>query len=343
MRVIQRRPRASRTCSTSKPVTAAALSGRKVTGSISTPSRPDRLARHAASRSCSVRTGRAWARLPVAGLGFHQPPDQRRDQHGIVGVLADVGDAHLDGRVVLGQPGVEVHHAGIQQCPGVDHLPYRGLVRFCRPELAGRAGTRPAAPRLVAEARVGAVHALPERGVGAQRQQRRQPRLDPVEHGDALFGRRDPDVHVAPAGELFVRGQPEGHGHRLVAARRHDLRMHCHRRGAERGNGNARPGGRGRGRGPAPAQFAAELVERVAGPGVDLQLLLLQLEFERLHRVRLARRGLISTGLARARLRRAPAGRPDDGAGQGPWAAGAGLDDQEFFLHPDAAHGSPFR
>ena len=81
----------------------------------------------------------------------------------------------------------------------------------------------------------------------------------------------------------------------------------------------------------------------MAGPGIDLQLLLLQLEFERLHCVRLARRGLISTGLARARLRRAPAGRPDDGAGQGPWAAGAGLDDQEFLLHPDAAHGSPFR
>ncbi len=150
-------------------------------------------------------------------------------------------------------------------------------------------------------------------------------------------------MHMAPAGELFVRGQPEGRGHRLVAARRHDLRMHRHRRGAQRGDGNARPGGRSRGRGPAPAQFAAELVERAARPGIDLQLLLLQLEFERLHRVRLARRGLNGTGPARARLLRARAGRPDDSAGQRPRAAGAGLDDQEFFLHPDAAHGSPFR
>src|ERR1019366_2597499 len=61
-------------------------------------------------------------------------------------------------------------------------------------------------------------------------------------------------------------------------------------------------------------QFAAELVERVAGPGIDLQLLLLQLEFERLHRVRLGRRGLIRTQLARARLPLAPARHPGAGA-----------------------------
>ena len=36
-------------------------------------------------------------------------------------------------------------------------------------------------------------------------------------------------IYMAPAGELFARGQPEGHGHRLVAAHRRDLRMHGHR------------------------------------------------------------------------------------------------------------------
>ena len=96
--------------------------------------------------------------------------------------------------------------------------------------------------------------------------------------------------------------------------------------------------------GPAPAQLAAELIERVAGPGIDLQLLLLQLELEWLHRVQLPRRALIGNRVHPnpAAPRAGPACR-DDGAGQRPWAASAGLDDQEFLLHPNAAHAPPFR
>jgi hypothetical protein len=162
-------------------------------------------------------------RAGMAGFGFDQGAGQRGDQHRVVGVQAYVGNADFQGGITLGQARVEVHHARVEQRAGADHVPYRLLVGAGAAEGGGGSGAGPAAPHLVAEAGIGAVASLPERGVGAERQQDRQPRRYPVQRGDPFVGRGDLDMHVAAAGELLVGGQAERLGHLLVAAAGRDL------------------------------------------------------------------------------------------------------------------------
>ena len=59
---------------------------------------------------------------PGACLGFHQRPGQCRDEHRVVSAQADVGDADLQCGIALGQARVEVHHPGVQERTGADHL-----------------------------------------------------------------------------------------------------------------------------------------------------------------------------------------------------------------------------
>ena len=144
---------------------------------------------------------------PCPRCGFRQGPGQRGDQHRVTGAQADIGDADLQGRILLGQPGVEVDHPGIQDRAGAHHLPHRVVVGLGAAEHPGWSRAGPAAPGLVAEARVGAVASLPERGVSAQRQQDRQPWPDAVQDGNAFLRRGDLHMHVTAAGELLVGGQ----------------------------------------------------------------------------------------------------------------------------------------
>ena len=215
---------ASRTCSTSWLATAQAgrQSGRRAdqvvvqTGPAGPPG--------GQAQQFDAPGRRDLAGPPPAGLGFHQRPRQRGDQHCVIGVQAHVRDPDLQCRIVLRQTSVEVHHAAIQQRAGADHLLHRVLVGLGGAEGVGRSRGRPAAPRLVPETGVLTVTPLPERRVRAERQQDSQPGPDPVEHGDPLVGRGDLDVHMAAAGELLMGGQPERAGHGQVPALADQLR-----------------------------------------------------------------------------------------------------------------------
>ena len=121
---------------------------------------------------------------------------------------------------------------------------------------------------------------LPERRVGAQREQDGEPRTGPVQDGHALVVGGDLDVNVTAAGELLVRGQPEGLGHPLVPALADQLGLDGDRGGGQRRHLGSGLSGRGRGDGPAPAHLAVKITERVARLRISFQLLLLQLEFQ---------------------------------------------------------------
>ena len=153
-------------------------------------------------------------------------------------------------------------------------------VGLCGPERLCRPGTRPAPPHLVAEARVRTVMSLPERRVGAQRQQGGQPRPGPVQHRHSLVGGGDLDVDVAAAGELLVRGQAEVLGHPLIPAGADRSGLDGDRRGAQRGHLGPGPAGRRGGRRPALAHLAVQVIQGLARPRVGFQLLLLQFGFQ---------------------------------------------------------------
>src|SRR5205814_9542215 len=119
-----------------------------------------------------------------------------------------------------------------------------------------------------------AVTSLPERGVRAQRERRGQPWSGAVQHSHALVGVGDPDVDVAAAGELLVRGQAEELGHPLVSARAEWLWFDREREGAQRDHVGPGPACRRGGRGPAPAQLAVQLLQGLTWPRVGFQLLL---------------------------------------------------------------------
>ena len=87
-------------------------------------------------------------------------------------------------------------------------------------------------------------------------------------------------MDVAAAGELLVRGQPEGLRHAPVTARADDFRLDRDRRGAQRRDPDPGPLRRGRGGRPAPADLPVQLVQRAARLGVGFQLLLRQLEIQ---------------------------------------------------------------
>jgi hypothetical protein len=71
-------------------------------------------------------------------------------------------------------------------------------------------------------------------------------------------------VHVAAAGELLVRGQPEDFAHAPVTARADDLRFDRNRGSGQRRDPDPGPLGRGRGGRPAPADLPVQLAQRAA-------------------------------------------------------------------------------
>ena len=208
---------------------------------------------------------RLW-RLAVAprpGFGLDEPPTQRGYQHGVGGVQADVHGPDLDRRVRRREAGVEVDHPVVENDLGGDHLLHKPVVPLRGPERLGRPGGRPPQPGLVAEAGIAAVPPAPEGRVGAERQQRRQPRPDPVQHGDSLVVSIDRDVDVAPAGQLVLCGDAELLDHALGTL------VRCGRwgRGSRRGPRGDDPDTlllRGRRCGAAPGP---EVVLQVLQPG----------------------------------------------------------------------------
>ena len=182
---------------------------------------------------------------------------------------------------------------------------------------------------LIAEARVRAVKALPERRVGAEGQQGGQPRADPVQDCHSLLGGGDLDVDVAAAGELLVRGQAEGLGHTPVTPVVDHLGFDGNRRGAQRRHLASGPPGRGHREGPAPAQLAVKIAEGVARLRIGFQLLLLEFELQ-------FRR--VVTGLIGAsRLNRGLPRCPQDRARHRLRLPGPRFDEQEFLFNAHAA------
>jgi hypothetical protein len=190
--------------------------------------------------------------------------------------------------------------------------------RYASGEPNARVG--PARPDLRPEARVPAVLALPEGRVRAQREERREPRPDPVEHRDALGVVRDGDVHVAAARELLARGEAERGARLEVAQARHGRALE--RQGRRRERGDPGPDAvRGLlGATPALADLGRELVDLAARVRRGLELLL--------HELRLQRAGASALVVGAGGL---------EGLGR----AGDGLpvvaDEQELFLDPYGA------
>jgi hypothetical protein len=79
-----------------------------------------------------------------------------------------------------------------------------------------------------------------------------------------LLVRGDPDVDMAAAGELLVRGQPEDVGHAPVTARTDDLRFDRNRRGGQRRDPDPGPLRRGRSSRPASADLPVQFAQRAA-------------------------------------------------------------------------------
>ena len=136
--------------------------------------------------------GRRGARARVAGGGLDQAADEPGQGDGVLDAQRDVGGADLDGGPLVREAGVEIDHAGVEDGVGGEHVVDEPVVGGGVGEHLVRAGGGPAVPGLGPEAGVAAVGALPERRVGGERGEHRQPAPDPVEDGDALLvvGRR---------------------------------------------------------------------------------------------------------------------------------------------------------
>ena len=189
-----------------------------------------------------------------------------------------------------------------------------------------RAGRRPTPPQLRAVAGVAGVAPAPERRVGRQRHDRRQPRPNPVDDGDGQFGVVDPDVdmaaadHLLPGQLLVLPFQPLvlgvdvgvlGPGRERVGAGRRQP-------AAAGGQGGGQPR-------PESDQGGPHLSERLAHRGVGLQLGRVQL---RVHV-----------------LTEAVPGGGEEGRAVGPEGTAVGIDEEELLLDADGErtrpHGSP--
>ena len=101
--------------------------------------------------------------------------------------------------------------------------------------------------------------ALPERRVRRQRGHDRQPRTQPVEHGDTFLVRGHRHMHVLPTGQLLPRDQAERASHllvALVARRRRQLRQ---RTGRQRDHLRVAGTGCHRQLGAQPAYLAGQI------------------------------------------------------------------------------------
>ena len=86
-----------------------------------------------------------------------------------------------------------------------------------RAEDVCRPGRGPPVPGLGAETGVAAVGAVPERGIRAQRYERRQPGPDPVQDRDAFLIGVDGNMDVVSAGQLLPGRQGKLFHQRVVA------------------------------------------------------------------------------------------------------------------------------
>ncbi len=180
--------------------TSAAGANRPVDGSTSRSDKPYRAARHVAARTrAGLSAGDAPALEPL-----DQRPAEHGDHHRRLEIGADVGDPDLDGRVLRRQPGVEIDHAVVHGRARLDQLGDAAVIVGLVRERFGRAGSGPLVPEDRPIARVAGVLALPERRVGRQRPQHRQPRLQPVQ--DHRFPRPGTRSTHARAGRRSVAG-----------------------------------------------------------------------------------------------------------------------------------------
>ena len=285
--------------------------------------------------------GRRRARPRIPGGGLDQSADEPGQGDGVLDAQRDIGGADLDGRPLLRQAGVEIDHAGVEHGVGGEHVVDQPVVLGGVGEHLVRAGGGPAVPGLGPEAGVAAVGALPERRVGGERGEHRQPDPDPVEDGDALLVAVDGDVHVAAAGQHLAGGEPELRQHAGVALALGRDRLDGDRCGRQRGDVCADGGRGGLGAAAPEAQFRLDLRERVADAGAELDLL--GLEFG--HQVGGGRRvGLLAGPLGAVVLGGvlplAPAGGDRQGFRPERDGPAVRVDDQEFLFDADGPHGS---
>ena len=154
---------------------------------------------------------------PVLRRGLDERPHQDRDHDRSRGVGADVADADLDRRLAGREPGVEVEHPAVAGRAGLEQEPAGLAVARADPNGSVGPALGHRRPHLGAPRRVAGVAAVGERRVGADRQQHRQPRRDPVDHADALLVGVDLDVDVHAAGAAAARDRAERVDHVPVA------------------------------------------------------------------------------------------------------------------------------
>ena len=143
-----------------------------------------------------------------------------------------------------------------------------------RREGRGRSRRREAAPDLGTVAGVAGIRAQPEGGVGREREQRRQPRAQPVQdlhRGLTLF---QAHVHVEAEGELLLRQPPESVHDPLVALLRGEFLLPPVRRRVRARGCDPAPLDRRRLYDAAPQSqdLRAHLRERAADGGHHLDL-----------------------------------------------------------------------
>ncbi len=170
-------------------------------GPARSPTAPPASAPGAATSTDVV--GRRLPGRPGPRRGLDQGPGEQRDDDGLLDLAGDVGHPDLHRRVRRGEPGVEVDHPLVEDGAGRDHVGHGRVVRLGAPEERRRARARPPRPHQRAVARVPGVVPAPERRVGRDRAQHRQPGPDAVQHPDALLARGDLDVHVLAVGQLL--------------------------------------------------------------------------------------------------------------------------------------------
>lgn len=210
--------------------------------------------------------------------GHHQRAGEPGDGDGAVDVQLDIGRAYLQRRVVVGQPGVPVQLAPVGYDAGGQQSGHLLFVVRGAGEERWRAADRPAAENHGAPAREPGVPPFPERGVGAQGHQHRQPGSQPAERGGTglTVGHGDMDMHAAD--QLLV-DQPCGLcPHVPIALVRGD--RHRRRTGQRRAAGRREPAVRvasgATHRAPEPGEMRGDLLKAGTHRRGDLHLRLQQ-------------------------------------------------------------------
>lgn len=179
---------------------SAAGSSTPVYGSSPKPSSPSWAARQRARCSTSSRTAGFGAVLVDLAQGRG---DQRAGQFGLedggVDVRGHVGRPDFQRRPVPGRAEVPIDHLDVQGRPGAEQGLYRPAEVGRGREVRRQPRRGPAGPGHRPPAGVARVTPAPERRVGRQGDQCRQPRSDPVghRHGGVHVERADVDVAAA--------------------------------------------------------------------------------------------------------------------------------------------------